>query len=688
MWARYTPRPLQPFQTSEMGMLIEPVTLEILNTRVAAASEEMALTLKRTGRSLYVKEAVDFAVGLVDLKGKFFATPRNFGSALIDYDCMPTIRGVGALEEGDVILTNHPYFSSGLVSHTPDLTFIKPYFHDGQIICYGYDFIHSTDVGGKVPSSISPTNTEIFQEGLLIPPLKIKKRGELNGDLVELYRANVRTPDLNMQDMAAMFAAIEIGEKRVAEIVADHGVDTFLQAQTDLQEYASQKSRAVLRRIPDGIYDFWDFMDDDAVTPVPVRIRVKATVRDGLVHLDYTGTDPQVMSAYNVPTLSTRHPWLTTRIMHYVTTHDPTTPLNAGIFEPVTTYVPVGAILNPEFPAATGVRAATAYRCNDAATGALSYGVPQDMPAPSGGAMVPVVLAEFDKRTNQRNVLVLNSIIVGSGARYGSDGYDGVDGSISTIRNTPAEKSELEAGVNIIEYGLNPDSAGPGRWRGGLGLLFTFRVTQGGGAVLGRGLERFRFRPWGMAGGRPGANMRVILNKDTDREQDLGKIDMVHVDEGDTVTFMTPGGGGYGDPFHRDPAVVLTDVQAGYVSDAAATRDYGVVIHDGQVDSVATETLREKRAPTTNELSFDFGPERKAWDTVFTDERMFALNRLLLNLPASTRQNVRQDLYYRVVPNLRDPQKLAENVLITDPQRQAAMLDAEIEALEKTTAAT
>jgi len=662
-------------------MQIDPVTLEILNTRVAAASEEMALTLKRTGRSLYVKEAVDFAVGLVDLKGKFFATPRNFGSALIDYDCMPTITGAGELEDGDVILTNHPYFSGGLVNHTPDLTFIKPYFHAGSIVCYGYDFIHSTDVGGKVPSSISPTNSEIFQEGLLIPPLKIKKRGRLNEDLLALYRANVRTPDLNLQDMSAMFAAIETGERRVAEIIASHGVETFLTAQEDLQEYAAEKSRAVLRRIPNGEYDFWDFMDDDAVTPIPVRLRVRATVRDGTVHLDYSGTDPQVLSAYNVPTLSTRHPWLTTRIMHYVTTHDPTTPLNAGIFEPVTTHVPVGAILNPEFPAATGVRAATAYRCNDAATGALSHGVPRDMPAPSGGAMVPVVLAEFDKRTNRRNVLVLNSIIVGSGARYGSDGYDGVDGSISTIRNTPAEKSELEAGVEILEYRLNPDSAGPGRWRGGLGLLFMFRVTQGGSAVLGRGLERFRFRPWGMAGGKPGANMRVVLNRGTEGERDLGKIDMVPVAEGDTVTFMTPGGGGYGDPFLRDPAAVLADVRAGYVSPESAERDYGVVIRDGAVDHGATAAHRVSRPIETDELAFDFGPERRSWDEVFTDERMSDLNRLLLEVPSSVRQTVREGVYYRVVPNLEDPDKLAANELITDPVHQAEVLDREIARL-------
>ncbi len=546
-------------------------------------------------------------------------------------------------------------------------------------MCYGYDFVHSTDVGGKVPSSISPSSSEIFQEGLLIPPLKFMRRGMLNDDVVNIYRANVRTPDLNMQDLTAMLAALETGARRVSAIIEQHGVDMFLKAQLDLLDYAALKSREVLRRIPDGEYDFWDFMDDDAVTPLPVRLRAKVKVADGRVHLDFTGTDPQVLSAYNVPTLGTRHPWLTLRIMHYITTHDSTVPLNAGMFESVTVDAPEGSILNPVFPAATGVRAAAAYRLNDAVTGALAHAAPKDMPAPSGGAMVPVVLAEYDRRTGQRNVLVLNSIIVGSGARFGSDGYDGVDGSISTIRNTPAEKSELEAGVDIIEYGLRPDSGGPGQWRGGLGLKFGFRVTQSGSSVLGRGLERFRFRPWGMAGGRPGAQMRVVLNIGTDRERELGKIDMVALAEGDTLTFLTPGGGGYGDPHARDVEAVLEDVRAGFVSVGAAEHEHGVVIRDGEIDPAATRRLREARPVVLrNEISFDFGPERDAWEKVFTDDLMFRLNAALLRLPLAARQEARQRVFLSVVPNLADPAKLARNDLIVDALAQRRLLEGAI----------
>ncbi|MEM8662591.1 MAG: hydantoinase B/oxoprolinase family protein [Pseudomonadota bacterium] len=657
---------------------LDPITLEILNTEVAAAAEEMALTLRRTARSLYVKEAVDFGVGLTTPEGRFFGNPRQYGNALIDYDIAPTLQALGEpLEEGDVLFTNHPYETAGLVSHTPDLTLICPYFADGRLIAYGYTFVHSTDIGGKVPSSVSPTNTELFQEGLLIPPVKLIRGGTWNKEILRLYKANVRTPEVNGHDLTAMLAALNTGAERVAAMVAHHGADAFLEGQRALMDYAAQKARDVLRTIPDGTYDFADFLDDDAITPIPMRFTVAMTVTDGAIHLDFTDTDPQVESAYNVPTLGRRHAWLTVRILHFVTTHDPSVPMNGGIFRDVTVALKKGTILDPQFPAPVGVRAASAYRLNDAVTGAFAKAVPREVPCPSGGAMVPVVLAEFDKVTGARNVLVLNSIIVGSGARYGSDGYDGVDGSLSTIRNTPAEKSELEAGVDILEYGLNRDSAGAGEWRGGLGLRFTFRVTQGGSAVLGRGLERFYFRPWGMAGGLPGVNMRVVRNIGTPAQEELGKIDMVPLEEGDTVTFLTPGGGGYGDPFCRPPEAVLADVLAGFVSTDAARRDYGVAIDHGTVDAAATATLRAARPLRTgSDHAFDFGPERAVWDSVFTPERMGRLNAAVMAEPTALRPAKRKGLFAAAIPALFDPAAKAARDVLGDPAGAASAIDA------------
>jgi len=364
--------------------------------------------------------------------------------------------------------------------------------------------------------------------------------------------------------------------------------------------------------------------------------------------------------------------------------------MNGGIFRDVTVALRKGTILDPVFPAATGVRAASAYRLNDAVTGAFAQAVREDVTCPSGGAMVPVVLAEYDQRSGARNVVVLNSIIVGSGARYGSDGYDGIDGSLSTIRNTPVEKSELEAGVEILEYGLNRDSAGPGQWRGGLGLRFTFRVAQSGSAVLGRGLERFYFRPWGMAGGMPGANMRVVRNKGTSGEESLGKIDVVWLEKGDTVTFLTPGGGGYGDPFLRPEAAVLDDVLSGFVSPEAAERDYGVRIADRAVDEEATSQLRAGRPlrSVASGHTFDFGPERAEWDTVFTGDRMRALNDALMAQPISLRQGLRQNIFRAAAPALFEADARAARRVLPDQARAAKLLDAAIAELAKSHAVT
>src|SRR5580698_3172447 len=210
-------------------MTLDPITLEILGNKLAAATEEMCVTLQRIGRTLYVKETADFCCALAGLDGRFFAYPRSIGvSGFVGLDCRPAIEAVGDLQPGDVILTNDPYRSLGLATHLPDLHVIAPYFHDGRVVAYGWAFLHCSDVGGRVPSSISPTNNEIFQEGLQIPPVKLVRGGVMNADVELLFRANARTPDANMGDIQAMLAALRMGVQRTARIIAQHGVETFL----------------------------------------------------------------------------------------------------------------------------------------------------------------------------------------------------------------------------------------------------------------------------------------------------------------------------------------------------------------------------------------------------------------------------------------------------------------------------
>lgn len=646
-------------------MSLDPVLLEILQTQMQAVTEEMAITLARTARSTYVKDAADFATALANSDGKFFAYPANMGvSGFLDLDCGTAIRAIPDLEPGDVIITNHPYLSGGLSTHMPDLQLIKPYFHGGKIVCYGWDFIHSADIGGGVPSSISPRFTELFQEGLQIPPMKLVKAGELNRDFEKIYRANCRVPDLNMGDIKAMLAALTVGERRVADLIERHGADVFATAQVATVDYAREKALAVQRRIPDGVYVFWDYMDDDYATRIPIRIRCEMTVNDGHVHLDFTGSDPQVIAAYNVPTGGLRHPWLTLKLMHLIGSYDKSAPLNYGLFENMSVHVPKGTVLNPEFPAAVGVRHATAVRINDAVVGAIATALPGLIPAPSGGTVVPTVIAEQNPETGTRSVMVIQSLVGGTGAREGADGVDGRDSGLANLYNTPLERSEADADIVVEAYGLRPDSGGAGRWRGGTGLEMRVLIGRSGSAVLGRGLERFVFRPWGVAGGAPGAVCRVILNHGLSDERDLGKLDMYVAEAGDRVTILTTGGGGFGDPYTRDTAAVLRDVVAGFVTPEAAERDYGVIVKDGDFDEMATA---EARATAAARPPFDFGPEREAWEQVFDDATLCELSERLLKLPATIRAQTRRRVIETAVPDLDQVAERGLPAVMADP---------------------
>lgn len=635
-------------------MKLDPVLVEIFFHKVTAITEEMAITLQRTARTTYVKEAGDFGTALATPKGRFFAYPKVMGvSGFLDSNVGPALERIPVLEPGDVVLTNHPFESEGLATHMPDLHLIRPIFYEGCIVAHAWDFIHSADIGGGVPSSISPRFFDLYQEGFQIPPVKLVKAGVMNEDVLTLYSSNCRTPEVNLGDIKAMLAALLVGEKRVLGLIAQHGLKTFLDAQDDLAEVASTKALAVQKKIPDGVYEFWDFLDDDYNSKVPVRVRCKIIAKDGKIHLDFTGTDPQVLAAYNIPTGGHRHPWLTLKLMHFIFSHDKTVPLNHGLFNNITVTAPRGTIVNPEPGAAVGVRSATAIRLNEALVGAMSKARLGLMPAPSGGIMIPSVLVEQEPRSGARNVMVLQSLVGGTGARQGADGVDGRDSSLANQRNTPIEKTEEEAEAHIVEYSLRQDSGGAGRWRGGNGVVFSVRIARYGSAVLGRGMERFVFRPWGMAGGKPAEKARVVVNLGTSKERELGKLDIFYPNPGDIVTIMTPGGGGYGNPLDRPATDVHRDVIVGHISLEAARRDYGVVIDGDGLDDAASEALRAKlRRKRGAPPDFDFGPERNAWEAVFDDTTLTQMNALLMQLGTNIRSQIRRELFERVIPDL------------------------------------
>ena len=569
---------------SKDGMLrLDSVDLEVMSRKLQAITDEIYFAVQRAARSSYVKEAADFATALLDLAGDVFAYPPSATfSFLIDTDFRSTIDAVSDLAPGDVIITNDPYSSHGLSTHLPDLHLIQPYFVAGQVIAYGWSFVHCSDVGGSVPGSVSPALTSIFQEGFRIPPLKLVKAGQVNDDLLNLLRVNSRMPEIVIGDLKAMMGALETGRRRLTELIEKQGVERLLAAQRDLQDDTEKKARAVLRRIPNGTYESWELLDDDMVSGIPVRVRLTMRVQDGRVELDLTGTDPAVRSAYNVPSMGRRMYWLSFRLTTILTTMDPLMAHNAGMYRSITVVNPSGSVLNAEYPDAVCVRNSVPNRLFDSVSAAVHKAAPGLLPAPAGGTMVTISLAEIASDGFSRVVEVIQPMRCGMGAFAGRDGFDVRDNSLNNMRNQPTELVEAQSSIRILDYDVRPDSGGPGQWRGGMGQTITIEILCDGGIFLARGLDRMRFPPFGVAGGQPGATLRIIQNRGRADEKALGKIHELHVRRGDTVTLLMPGGGGVGDPMLRDPGAVLADVIRGVVSVEAAERDYGVVVRGGQ----------------------------------------------------------------------------------------------------------
>jgi N-methylhydantoinase B len=638
---------------AENEMRLDSVDLEIMSRKLAAITDEMYFSVQRAARSSYVKEAADFATAILDTEGDIFAYPPSATFAfLIDTDFRSTIDLVPDLAPGDVIITNDPYASRGLSTHLPDLHLLMPYFHDGKIIGYGWSFVHCSDIGSGVPGSVSPAFTSIYQEGFRIPPMKLVKAGVLNEEFLAILRINSRMPDVVVGDVKAMLGALETGRRRLGDLVAKQGVRKLLDAQVDLQDDAAAKARAVLRRIPDGDYDFWDVLDDDMVSGIPIRVRLVMRVRDGAVELDMTDSDPAVRSAYNVPSMGKRMYWLSFRLTTFMTTLDPMIPLTAGMYRSITVNAPRGSVLNAEYPDAVCVRNSVPYRLFDSITGAMYRANPDLLPAPSGGTMVTISLAEIAADGFSRIVEAIQPMRSGMGAFNGRDGFDVRDNNMNNMRNHPTEQVEAQSSVRTLEYDIRPDSGGPGQWRGGAGQAITVEILCDGGIFLARGLDRIRFPAFGVAGGQPGAALRVVLNRGRADERELGKIAELHIKRGETFTLLMPGGGGFGDPLQRDPDAVRGDVLRGYVTEAGAARDYGVVIHDGVVDADATAAARLRRSNTDPPRPFTFSPERDAWESIFDDATMRAINRHLYALPKAVRQDVRADLFEKIVPGV------------------------------------
>jgi N-methylhydantoinase B len=619
-------------------MPIDKLSLQILANHCAAAAEAMAYTLMRTAHSTFVKETEDFSCGLLTPEGLTFASPKTLGATwYVGLDYGPAIRAIDHYEEGDICVTNDPY-SGFVATHTPDIHIWKPVFHEGEIVCFVGGHIHNTDMGGAVPASLSRTLTEIHQEGIRVPPTKLASRGVIDRKLVDMLHLNVRLPEQNWGDLNAQIASVNTGERKVLDIIERFGIEAWREGMGALLDYAEQQARAVLAAIPDGDYAFTDYADEDSEGGYPCRVAVTLKVRGDAAELDFTGCDPQLNSSINIPTGGReRHILTTVGYMYALYTLNPQLVLNAGIMRTVKCVLPEGTVVNPKHPAAVGMRSLLCNTVQQLVIGAFSRAAPKSMPGgPAGGMTIMNV-----KTTTRDGRPVMASVGPVGGGAGGMDGGDGSEGSganTSFLRNTPVEINEAEVPIRMLRYGLAPDSGGAGKFRGGSGTVMVFKVFAPNTLVTARNRDRSNFTAWGVLGGRAGTPSRFTKNPGTPKAVELGNSDIVKCEPGDVISIIGPGGGGYGDPFDRDPARVLHDVRCGYVSLDNARQLYGVVIADGEVDEEATAALRGTHPMVPLTFGhFDVGPARRAHEAKWTPERYDALTRILREVPVNWR---------------------------------------------------
>jgi N-methylhydantoinase B len=625
-------------------------TLQIVANHFRAASESMAYTLYRTAQSTFVKETEDFTIGIVTPQGKTFSVPMDYGATWypgLDYG--PAIDMLDHYEEGDICFTNDPY-SGFLCTHTPDIHMWRPVFHDGELICFTVGHIHNTDMGGAVPASLSRANTEVHQEGIRFAPSKLFKAGVLNEELLRTMMINVRQPDMNWGDLKAFTGALNTGARKIHEMIAKLGVDTVKRAMYDVMDYSETQARALLSLMPDGTYHFTDYCDEDSTGGYPVRLNLTLTIKGSDAILDFTGTDPQLTSSLNVPTGGNpRHTLMLVGIYYVLYTLNPDIMVNLGMTRPFTCILPEGSVVNPQFPAAVGMRSLTCGRLRSLIFGAFAQAVPERMPAAPAGSSSIVNVMTTDPKNGRRVIAAINPIVGGGGGMPMRDGTDGSGADGAYLKNTPVEINEAEVPVEILRYSLAPNSGGAGRWRGGLGTVLEFKVFSPNTRITIRNRDRSRFSAWGTLGGKAGVASGSILNPDTEKEVSLGNQDFVVAGPGDVFRIWSPGGGGRGNPLEREPVRVLRDVQKGFVSEALALSDYGVVLKNGAVDVVATDLERERRMADAKQAGFfNYGTQRDTYEATWTKAAYSALMDILFSLPVEWRFFIKHEVFRAV----------------------------------------
>ena len=569
-------------------MKIDPITFAVIKSGLDAIADEMAYTVVRIARSEIVKDVMDFSAAICAADGQMVAQAKTIAQHLgaIPEAMASVLEKYGDdLADGDVVIMNDPYHGG---MHLPDIFMFVPLFHGGKRRAFAVVICHHTDVGGRVPGSNASDSTEIYQEGLRIPPLKLYTQGVLNETLQTLIRINVRVPDRVWGDLSAQFAAAQIGKRGLARLIDRYGADEVEAYMVELLDYAERLTRAEIKTWPKGTYHFLDPIDSDGFSDTPIPIKVALTVNgDGTVLVDYTGSSPQVKGALNSTLSFTRS--LTYLSVRCVLARE--IPNNVGVFRCIQTKVPEASVLNPMLPGPCAARALTGYRVFDTVLGALAQVVPDKVPAAGEGGNSVICISGL--RPNRKPFIIVDMICGAWGGRPDKDGIEAVTNASQNLSNAPVEVMEAEHPVRIEEYAFVPDSCGAGEWRGGVGIRRSYRILAPE-ALLQMRSDRVAFQPYGLAGGEPGGSSRNHMVVDGEVRPLPGQITM-GVRQGTLIVHDQAGAGGFGDPFVRDVARVAEDVAEGKITPAFAARHHGVVCDDaGAIDQDATDALRTR----------------------------------------------------------------------------------------------
>jgi len=581
---------------------VEGVTVDIIENALKNARIEMDAVLFRTAMSPGIREQGDCFPMIANKDGKMVV--GQFGSFIGPF--MEAYEE--EIEEGDIILTNDPYMCNAAVSHLPDWLVLKPVFKDGRHIAWTAMFGHMSDNGGMVPGSIPIEATNIYQEGIRIPPIKLYKKGQLQADVLELILHNVRTSTWNRFDLNALVAACNTAGKRCVEIAERFDDDTFFSTMDIMLERNYNAMKFIIQNfIPEEPRVFEDYLCDDGMGMGPYKIKCKMWREGDIAHFDFDGTDPQAQSSVNFYLNEDMFKMFFGSFTINVV--DPHIVFNDGFYDLVEVNIPEGTLLKPKFPAAISGRTHALGRIFDVLGALLGSGAPEQMLNAAGFSDSPhLFYAGYDNREGKDGEW-FQLFQIGFGGIPGRPSGDGPDGHSlwPGFTNVPNEFIESYFPLRIERYETIPDSGGAGLHRGGNGLSVAYRFLSDG--HIGIHDERWLVYPWGVLGGQVGMrSTKKLVRTDGSEEWLPSKCDGIKVKAGDLLYFNTWGGGGWGDPLERDPALVLADVNRNLATVEGA-RDYGVVIVDDAVDDGATASLRDEIRANRDEITtFNLGP--------------------------------------------------------------------------------